>query len=200
MNQNRLQWVNLNRGGRRVKHLIKSYLYLFLIAGVIIAFDQYTKGLVRANLAISEIWSPWPWLTPYARIVHWWNTGVAFGMFQGMGDVFKVLSFLVSVAIIIYFPRIPAHERIIRFAMAMQLGGAVGNLIDRMTVGHVTDFVSIGNFAVFNVADASITMGVLVMILGVWLQERRQKKEAEMRASEPHQVESITAPDREAAG
>lgn len=183
-----------------MKHLIKSYLYLFLIAGVIIAFDQYTKGLVRANLAISEIWSPWPWLTPYARIVHWWNTGVAFGMFQGMGDVFKVLSFLVSVAIIIYFPRIPAHERIIRFAMAMQLGGAVGNLIDRMTVGHVTDFVSIGNFAVFNVADASITMGVLVMILGVWLQERRQKKEAEMRASEPHQVESITAPDREAAG
>ncbi len=58
----------------------------------------------------------------------------------------------------------------------MQFGGAVGNLIDRFTIGHVTDFVSLGNFAVFNVADASVTLGVGVMILGLWVQENKEKK------------------------
>lgn len=61
--------------------------------------------------------------------------------------------------------------------MGLQLGGAVGNLIDRITIGHVVDFISVGNFAVFNVADSSITLGVIVLILGVWLQERQQKRQ-----------------------
>jgi signal peptidase II len=52
----------------------------------------------------------------------------------------------------------------------------VGNLIDRLTIGHVTDFFSVGNFAVFNVADASVTVGVGIMILGLWVQEKKQKK------------------------
>ena len=58
-----------------------------------------------------------------------------------------------------------------------QLGGALGNLIDRLTVGHVTDFVSVGTFPVFNVADASISVGCVVLLLGVWWQERAAKKE-----------------------
>jgi signal peptidase II len=58
----------------------------------------------------------------------------------------------------------------------MQLAGALGNLIDRMTIGHVTDFVSVGNFPVFNVADASITVGVGVLLIGMWVQEKREKK------------------------
>jgi signal peptidase II len=67
----------------------------------------------------------------------------------------------------------------------MQLGGAVGNLIDRVTQGYVTDFVSVGNFAVFNVADSCITVGVGVLILGVWLQERRKKKTEVVLTLEP---------------
>jgi len=181
-----------------LKHLIKSYVFLFLIAGTIIALDQYTKFLVRTNLSIGEMWSPWPWLAPYARFVYWWNTGVAFGMFQRWGDVFKVLSFVVSLAIIFYFPRIPSQDTVLRFAMGMQLGGAVGNLIDRLTVGHVVDFISVGTFAVFNIADASITVGVGVLILGVWLQERRQKKEADLLAAEKAARDSATN-DNEAA-
>jgi signal peptidase II len=64
--------------------------------------------------------------------------------------------------------------------MSMQLGGAAGNLIDRLTIGHVTDFVSVGNFPVFNVADASITVGAAVLFLGIWMMEiaeRRKKKD-----------------------
>ena len=72
----------------------------------------------------------------------------------------------------------------------MQLGGAVGNLIDRLTQGTVTDFISLGTFAVFNVADASISVGTTVLILAVWLSERKQKKLAET-----SQEQALLAPD-----
>ncbi len=68
------------------------------------------------------------------------------------------------------------NDWILRVALSMQLAGAVGNLIDRIVYGFVTDFISVGTFAVFNVADSSITVGVAVLLLGVWLQEQRQKK------------------------
>lgn len=122
------------------------------------------------------MWSPWPWLEPYARIVHWYNTGVAFGMFQGFGGIFTVIAIIVSAAIIYYYPRVPADDWPLRLAMGLQMGGALGNMIDRLTQGHVTDFISVGNFAVFNVADSSITIGVAILLLGVYLQERNKTK------------------------
>ena len=159
-----------------MKRFFNSYWLLFLVASIIVILDQTTKAIVRNSLAVNEYWSPWPWLTPIARIVHLSNTGVAFGMFQGMGTVFAILAVIISGAIIYYYPRIPAEDWTLRVALCMQLGGAVGNLIDRITQGFVTDFVSVGNFAVFNVADSCITVGVGVLILGVWLQERRKKQ------------------------
>ena len=163
----------------RLKKLVRAYLILFLLAGSIVALDQWTKSLVRANLAIGEVWNPWQWLAPYARIVHWFNTGVAFGMFQGMGTIFMVLAIIVSAAIIFYYPRVAAEDWLLRLAMGFQLAGALGNLIDRIfNNGNVTDFISVGTFAVFNVADASISIGVAVLLLGVYLQERRQKVQA----------------------
>ena len=160
-----------------MKNHIRDYGLLLGLAAVIIIFDQWTKTLVRTNLGFSEFWSPWPWLAPYARIVNWHNTGAAFGMFQRFGGVFTVLAILVSLAILYYFPQVPREDWYLRLAMGMQLGGALGNLIDRLTQGgYVTDFVSIGNFPVFNVADASISVGVAVLILGLWIKERSQPK------------------------
>lgn len=159
-----------------MKRVLKSYWLLFMVAIVIVILDQISKAAVRNSLAVNQIWSPWPWLMPYARIVHLSNTGVAFGMFQGMGTIFAFLAVIISGAIIYYFPRVPAEDWTLRLALCLELGGALGNLIDRVTQGYVTDFVSVGNFAVFNVADSCITVGVGVLILGVWLQERRKKK------------------------
>jgi signal peptidase II len=159
-----------------LKKIIKSYLIIILIAGAIVLLDQWTKSLVRNNLEMGAMWSPWPWLTPYARIVHWYNTGVAFGMFQDQGLLFKILNSLIAVFILVMFPRLSENDWFLKVALSMQFGGAVGNLIDRFTIGHVTDFISIGNFAVFNVADASVTVGVGVMILGLWIQEKREKE------------------------
>ena len=76
---------------------IFDYVWLVFFAGLIITADQVTKALVRTNLPLQGVWAPWPWLMPYARIVHWYNTGVAFGMFQGMNTVFMILAIIVSV-------------------------------------------------------------------------------------------------------
>jgi signal peptidase II len=164
-----------------VKNLIGKYVFLFAIAGVIIALDQWTKNLVRTNLVLGDTWLPeaLAWLSPYARIVHWYNTGAAFGMFQNGSTVFAVLAVIVVSAIIYYFPRVEAHDWTLRIAMSMQLAGAIGNLIDRLTqAGKVTDFISVGTFPVFNVADASISVGTAVLLLGVYIQERAAQKKA----------------------
>jgi signal peptidase II len=158
-----------------LKKYLPDYAYLLTFAGAIVAADQWSKFMVRTHLAFGDIWSPWPWLIPYARIVHWNNTGAAFGMLQSFGNVFTVLAFLVSLVILYYFPQIPRQDWVLRLALGLQLGGAIGNLISRLTVGTVTDFISIGNFAVFNIADASISVGVAILILGMWLKEREQK-------------------------
>lgn len=157
----------------------RDYLVLLGLAGLIVAFDQWTKYLVRTRLAFSEPWSPWDWLAPYARIVHWNNTGAAFGIFQSGGMVFTVVAIIVSLAILYYYPRVPSGQMPLRLALALQLGGAVGNLIDRLGQGTVTDFISVGSFPVFNVADASISAGVAVLIAAMWIEERRLRAKPE---------------------
>lgn len=160
-----------------LKKLLRTYLLLIVVATVIISLDQFTKYLVRQNLDLwTESWVPWDWMLPYARIVHVPNTGVAFGMFQGLSDFFSIVAIIVVLIIIVYFPRVPKSDWSLRLAMSLQLSGALGNLIDRLTIGHVTDFISVGNFPVWNVADASITIGVVVLILGVWITEIEEKK------------------------
>jgi signal peptidase II len=164
------------------KNYLRDYVTLFSIAGMILIIDQVSKSIVRANLALTETWVPWEWLAPYARIVHWKNTGAAFGMLSGFGDVFTVLAIIVSVAILYYFPQVPREDWLLRLAMALQFGGAVGNLIDRLTIGWVTDFISIWIIPVFNVADFCITTGVVVLLISVWLKERKQPSPPELPA------------------
>lgn len=160
-----------------LKKLLRNYSLLIIVATIIISLDQYTKYLVRQNLDLwTETWVPWDWMLPYVRIVHVPNTGVAFGMFQGFGDIFSIVAIIVALIIVFYFPRVPVSDWSLRLAMSLQLSGALGNLIDRLTIGHVTDFVSVGNFPVWNIADASITIGVVVLILGVLITEIEEKK------------------------
>ncbi len=179
---------------KNMKKYVLDYTVLVGVAALIVALDQWTKYLVRTLIPFGESWSPWQWLAPYARLVHWNNTGAAFGMFQGFGIVFTVLAFVVAIAILYYFPRVPGSEWALRVAMVMMLGGAVGNLIDRLTLGTVTDFISVGGFAVFNVADASISVGTAVLIVAVWASERKEKKLA---ASKQEQAQNPSEPPTE---
>jgi len=165
-----------------VKKYIPMYLNLLGIAGFVVALDQWTKWLVRENIPFATQWLPegLEWLMPYARLVHWQNSGAAFGMFQGGSAIFTVLAFVVIGAILAYYPKIESEGWIFRLALALQLAGASGNLISRLLQdGKVTDFISVGTFPVFNVADSAITVGTAILILGVWLSERAEKQARE---------------------
>ncbi len=163
-----------------MKRYLRDYSILLGLGAVIVGLDQWTKWLVRIHLPFEGTWLPenMSWLAPYARIVNWSNSGAAFGSFQNGNTVFTILAILVIAAIIYYFPRVDPKDWGLRLAMGLQLGGAAGNLVDRLFIGKVTDFISIGTFPVFNVADSSISVGVAVLLLSVWIKERAEKKAA----------------------
>ena len=157
-----------------------DYAVLILVAVIIVTSDQLAKVWVRAHVALGGDWLPsqLAWLMPYARIRFWYNFGAAFGIFANGNLVFMVLAVLVAGAILYYFPRVSRKDWWLRLALMLQFSGAVGNLTDRIQFGHVTDFISVGNFAIFNIADASISVGVVVLILGVWITEMTDKRRA----------------------
>ncbi|HWQ46713.1 MAG TPA: signal peptidase II [Longilinea sp.] len=168
-----------------MKSTKRALIAYVIIAGLVILLDQFSKLFIQISLAPGATWTPWEWLAPYARIVHWYNTGVAFGMFQNGNTVFAVLSGLIAVAIIVYAPKVITGHWLTTLSMGMVLGGAIGNLIDRLILGHVIDFVSVGTFPVFNVADSGITVGVAIFLLDMIIQEQKLKKLAVVTTIEP---------------
>jgi signal peptidase II len=169
-----------------VKNYWSDYVILFLAAVIIVGSDQWAKVLVRANVPLGGDWLPsWlAWLMPYARIRYWYNSGAAFGLFQNGNLVFTTLAIVVAGAILYFLPRTSRKDWWLRLALALQFSGAIGNLVDRLQFGHVTDFISVGNFAIFNIADASISVGVAVLVLGVWINESAEKRRLGAKAAE----------------
>lgn len=154
-------------------------VWLFLVtAGVIIA-DHFTKLLVESRLALNESWVPFPEQFPFVRITHVSNTGAAFGLFPTGSMLFTVVAIIVSIVIVLYNYRLPADHRLLRLALGLQLGGAMGNLIDRLRLGHVTDWMDVGPWPVFNVADASIVAGVVVLAILMLFEQRNEPPAAE---------------------
>ncbi len=181
-----------------LKRKLVDYIFLLTMAGFVVVLDQWSKVTVRANLDLGDIWAPWHWLIPYARILYIENSGAAFGIFQGMNSIFSILAVLVAIAIIYYFPQIPPEDWLIRFALCLQLGGALGNLIDRINSGLVTDFISVWIFPVFNIADASISVGTALLILGMLLKERKERQQQlSLEESMAEQLNASTPPPSE---
>jgi signal peptidase II len=119
-----------------------------------------------------------------------------------MNLLFSILAIIVSIAIIYYFPQVSRQDWLIRLALGIMLGGAIGNLIDRIQFGAVTDFISVGNFAVFNIADGSVTVGTILLIIGMYVHEKRLEREKGLAGSaEPAPAAQPTVskepPDRE---
>jgi signal peptidase II len=156
-------------------------LTFFLIAATVIALDQFTKELVRSNLAIGETWPDRS--DDFIRIIHVTNSGAAFGILQGQTPFLIVTSVVGLAAIVLYYIYPPMDHGIIRVALGMQLGGAVGNLIDRVRLGEVTDFIDVGSFPTFNVADSSISVSIAAVLLFFVFQETDGPKPAQEPAS-----------------
>ncbi len=157
------------------KRLVTQSL-VFWIAGLVILLDQYAKYLVRRAIPVGEVLSLAPGLDPYFRLLHIENTGAAFGMFQAGGTFFMIVAIIVSIIISYYAARLPSQGQWgLRIALGLQLGGALGNLVDRLVNGPVTDYInvlSVLSTPIFNVADLSITLGVIVLVLLMWGEAR----------------------------
>jgi len=144
-------------------------LLFFAIAAAIVAADQFTKWLVRSNLELGEQWPDKAIFN--SRIINVVNSGAAFGILQGQTSFLIVLSLFGLAAIVLYYVYPPMDHGLIRIALGMQLGGAVGNLLDRIRLGEVTDFISVGRFPTFNLADSSITVSIVIVLVFFALQD-----------------------------
>jgi len=153
----------------------RNDLVFFTIAAVVITLDQFTKWLVRSNLGLGETWPADS--DGLLRIIHVTNSGAAFGILQGQTPFLIVTSSLGLAAILLYYVYPPMDHGLIRIALGLQLGGALGNLIDRVRLGEVTDFVDVGSFPTFNVADASISVSIAAVLVFFVLQEGREARE-----------------------
>jgi signal peptidase II len=138
-------------------------LTALVAAGVVVA-DQVTKAVVRSNITRFEEHE----LFAGIKLINTRNTGVAFSMFSGGGPLVVIVALLALGALLAFFLT-HLHRRLVWLPTGLLLGGAAGNLIDRIRLGAVTDFVELPHWPAFNLADACITVGVLVL---VWVLER----------------------------
>ena len=153
------------------------YADLVLLGAIaaVLAADQLTKYLVRTNMALGESWPA----EGLFRLTYGTNSGSAFGLFPNQTLVLIVASFI-AIGFLVYFYRTQVRPTLLlRLAIGMQLGGALGNLFDRLKDGFVVDFIDVGAWPIFNIADSSIVvgMGVLIGMMAFSDAARRPKPE-----------------------
>jgi len=155
---------------------------MLLFAALVLAADQATKYLVSTNVPLGGTWSPLPGPQPLFQVVHAYNTGAAFGLFQNMNPVFIGVAIVVSIGLILYARQVRGDQRLMGVALGFALGGALGNLVDRVRLGQVLDFIDIGlgstRWYTSNIADASIVLGVILLGVAALREDRRAKSAA----------------------
>lgn len=150
-----------------------------LVAAVAVALDQWTKHLVASRLELYESWAPFQALASVFTIHYVTNTGAAFGLFQNGSLFFVIVAVIVSVVIVLYYRHLEEGQWLIRLSLGLQLAGALGNLIDRIRVGYVIDFLDFRIWPVFNLADASIVCGVILLAYLLLREERQESQKLE---------------------
>lgn len=139
------------------------------VAALVVVGDVLTKWAIRDGVARGGAWPDPDW---NVRIVHFTNSGAAFGILEGAGALLVVTS-VVGAALILAFLFNPGMASpLVRAALALMLGGAVGNLIDRVGDGEVVDFIKFPEWPAFNVADSAITIGVAMLVWALLRQTR----------------------------
>lgn len=168
-------------GGREMR--------LFVLPATIVVADQATKWLVSRRLPLYE---DFPLISGLLSLQHVRNSGAVFGFmsgadFPGKAYVFALMSAIALAALAYYARTIPTQERLSRFALGLVIGGAIGNLIDRVRFGYVVDFVKMywGThvWPNYNVADSAISIGLCLLVIDS-LRPRDRETEAAVRSSE----------------
>ena len=156
------------------------------IALIVLMADQTSKAWVLQNIPLGTTFDLIPPVSAIFVLTHITNSGAAFGLFPQLGIVFTLVAVLVSFAIVWYIRSIPAGQWLVRISLGLQLGGAIGNLIDRLRFGSVIDMLYVHyysqfSFPVFNIADSAIVCGVAILM---WHLMKNAPKENAAKATE----------------
>jgi signal peptidase II len=147
---------------------------VYILAVFIILLDQLSKFLVKTYMQIGE---SIPLLGDVLRLTSHRNPGAAFGMLQGKRWLFVVITVIVISAIAYAAGRIGNERKLLRISLGLLLGGAVGNLIDRVLNGKVVDFIDIRiiHYPIFNIADSAIVIAVVLMMIDMLIMWRKEE-------------------------
>ncbi|MBX5445007.1 signal peptidase II [Sphaerobacter sp.] len=168
------------------------------VAGIIIALDQVTKAAIVAAVG-PDADRDVIWVVPRVlRFLYVRNTGVAFGAFQGAGQILVLLALGVVLLLAVAFWQMIRESPWLSVAFGLQFGGAIGNIIDRLRFGYVVDFIDVPNFPTFNVADSAITIGVI--LLGIYLLRAELAAVPKNLPQRPIEARQVGAPGSDEAG
>jgi signal peptidase II len=149
---------------------LKWNIIIFAIASLAITVDQITKWLIQSHLYPGQSMPE----TGFFRLTYAQNTGAGFSIFWGKSDILMIIAICGAILLLLYvfigYRRYPFLDvRLNRIAVGLILGGNLGNLSDRISVGHVRDFLDVGPWPIFNVADSCIVVGVILMAFSILL-------------------------------
>ena len=153
----------------------------YALAIIIVIIDQWTKWLAETKLTFHD---PVPVIEPFLNWTLAYNYGAAFSFLADAGGwqkwFFSGLALLMSLVLIVYLIKAPRKATLLSFGLALVLGGAVGNLIDRLLHGHVIDFIhvhyaDVWHYPIFNIADIGISIGVLLIIIDMLFLEKKRE-------------------------
>ncbi len=166
--------------------MILRTLALPAIALIVLVADQASKAWVIQNIPLNGTLDIIPPLSQWFVLTHITNSGAAFGLFPQLGVVFAFVALAVSFVIVLYHRSLPPGQWLVRLSLGLQLGGAIGNLIDRLRFGgSVVDLLYVRLFPVFNVADSAIVLGVGLLMLHLLRTPQTQAQVAATRIDPP---------------
>jgi len=149
-------------------------LPILLLAVVVVVLDQLAKYYIQARMVPGM---SIPVIDGVFDITYVLNPGAAFGILEHQTAFFLVVALIMIVAICYYYPRIPPGYRLLRIGIGLQVGGAAGNVIDRVKTGYVVDFLDFRVWPVFNIADMAIVTGVALIIYNtLYLSGKKDEK------------------------
>jgi len=158
-----------------LKEVCQRNLAFFLSALLVIFTDQLSKFWVRSNILLGESLPE----TGFFRLTHLHNTGATFGLFQGQSLMLIIIA-IIGVCFLLYlvlfmYRRFPLLNTVlVKLSLGLILGGTVGNLIDRLSSGYVTDFIAIGIWPPFNIADSAVVVGAILLAYSLILLAKKQ--------------------------
>lgn len=157
---------------------VPGQLRWLLLTAAVIGIDQWSKRLIETTLQLADT----RYCLPVFNLVRWHNRGAAFSMFERASGwqrwAFSGLAAVVSLALMVWLARLERRANLLAAALALILAGALGNVVDRLRLGYVIDFLQVHwqqhYFPAFNVADSAITVGAGCLLLDAWLSGRHR--------------------------